>query len=88
LPAEPEDLVRYVTTLETRGAKPATIARRVASLATAHRLSGLQERGHAPTSHVMVRAALKGLRRCRGAAQRRAAPLRFGARSIRITGGR
>ncbi len=63
-----------------RGApKPATVARRVASLATAHGLSGLQERGHSPTSHVMVRAALKGLRRRRGAAQRQAAPLRFGA---------
>lgn len=30
LPAEPEDLVRYITMLETRGAKPATVARRVA----------------------------------------------------------
>jgi hypothetical protein len=79
LPAEPENLVRYITMLETRGAKPATVARRVASLATAHSLSGLQERGHAPTSHVMVRAALKGMRRRRGAAQRQAAPLRFGA---------
>ena len=63
LPAEPETLVRYITMLEVRGAKPATVARRVASLATAHSLSGLQERGHAPTSHVMVRAALKGMRR-------------------------
>ena len=79
LPAAPENLVRYITMLEARGAKPATVARRVASLATAHALSGLQERGHAPTSHVMVRAALKGLRRRRGAAQRQAAPLRFGA---------
>ena len=50
LPADPEDLVRYITMLETRGAKPATVARRVASLATAHSLSGLQERGHAPTT--------------------------------------
>jgi hypothetical protein len=79
LPAEPENLVRYISMLETRGAKPATVARRVASLATAHGLSGLQERGHAPTSHIMVRAALKGLRRRRGAGQRQAAPLRFGA---------
>jgi hypothetical protein len=37
------------------------------------------EAGHARTSHVMVRAALKGLRRRRGAAQRQAALLRFGA---------
>ncbi|MEG8026218.1 hypothetical protein QP162_20940 [Sphingomonas aurantiaca] len=79
LPAEPENLVRYIAMLEARGAKPATVARRVASLATAHGLSGLQEKGHAPSSHVMVRAALKGLRRRRGAAQRQAAPLRFGA---------
>jgi hypothetical protein len=70
LPADPEDLVRYIAMLEARGAKPAPFARRVASLFTAHGLSGLQERGHAPTSHVMVRAALKGLRRRRGAALR------------------
>ncbi len=65
LAAQPENLVRYITMLEARGAKPATVARRVASLAAAHGLSGLQERGHAPHSHVMVRAALKGLRRRR-----------------------
>ena len=45
LPAEPENLVRYIAMLEARGAKPATVARRVASLATAHGLSGMQERG-------------------------------------------
>jgi len=34
--------------LEARGAKPATVARRVASLATAHGLLGLHERGQRP----------------------------------------
>jgi hypothetical protein len=48
LPAEPENLVRYIAMLEARGAKPATVARRVASLATAHGLLGLHERGQRP----------------------------------------
>lgn len=75
LPANPERLVRYLAMLETRGARPATLTRRMASLATAHHLVGL-----APsTSHPMVRAALKGVRRRRGSAQRQATPLRFGA---------
>jgi hypothetical protein len=39
----------------------------------------MQERGHAPTSHVMVRAALEGLRRRRGNARPRkpASPFRY-----------
>jgi len=59
--ADPEDLVCYIAMLEARGAKPATVARRAASLATAHILSGLQERGQYPP-HVMVRAAVTRFR--------------------------
>lgn len=77
LPATPEQVVGYIAMLEARGAKPATIARRIASLATCHALAGLQSTS--PTGHAMVRAALKGLRRRRGTAQRQAAPLRFGS---------
>ncbi len=75
-PADPEDLVRYLRALEADGRKPATLARRIASLATVHRLLGS---GDPPTSAAMVRNALRGNRRRHGAAQRQAAPLRFGA---------
>jgi len=76
-PADPEDVVRYLRALEADGRKPATLARRVASLATAHRLLGIS--GEAlPTSAPMVRSALRANRRRKGAAQRQAAPLRFG----------
>ena len=79
LPADPETIVRYLAMLEARGAKPATLARRVASLASVHHLCGLTEGAQSSTSHAMVRSALKAVRRRRGAAQSQAAPLRFGA---------
>jgi site-specific recombinase XerC len=79
LPADPENLVRYLQMLEKRGYKPATLARRIASIATANRLAGLDD-GHAqPTNTPMVRAALKAVRRRKGAHQRQAAPLRLGS---------
>jgi len=76
-PADPEDLVRYLRTLEADGKKPATLARRIASLATTHRLLGIG-RDALPTAAPMVRNALRGNRRRQGGAQRQAAPLRFG----------
>ena len=76
-PADPEDLVRYLRALEADGKKPATLARRIASLATAHRLLGIGSEA-LPTSAPMVRNALRANRRRKGAAQRQAAPLRFG----------
>lgn len=76
-PAEPEDLVRYLRALEADGKKPATLARRIASLATVHRLLGLGQDA-LPTAAPMVRNALRGNRRRQGAGQRQAAPLRFG----------
>jgi integrase len=78
LPANPEDLVRYLQVLDQKGRKPATLARRVASLGTVHRLLGLGDGNALPTNAPMVRAALKGVRRRKGAAQRQAAPLRLG----------
>lgn len=78
LPADPEDLVRYLQMLDRKGSKPATLARRVASLGTVHRLLGLGDGNALPTNAPMVRAALKGVRRRKGAAQRQAAPLRLG----------
>ena len=77
LPADPEDLVRYLRALEADGRKPATLSRRIASLATIHRLLGLGG-DQLPTSAPMVRNALRAQRRRQGAAQRQAAPLRFG----------
>ena len=77
LPADPEDLVRYLRALEADGKKPATLTRRIASLATAHRM--LELGGDMPsTSAPMVRNALRANKRRQGAAQRQAAPLRFG----------
>ncbi|RIA46257.1 phage integrase family protein with SAM-like domain [Hephaestia caeni] len=77
LPADPEDMVRYVNALDAKGKKPATLARRIASLGSVHRMMGLA--GDAPpTDAPMVRAALKAVRRRRGALQRQAAPLRLG----------
>lgn len=77
LPADPEDVVRYVNALDARGKKPATLARRIASLGSTHRLLGLAN-DSAPTDAPIVRAALKAVRRRRGALQRQAAPLRLG----------
>lgn len=78
LPAGVEDLVRYVNALDARGLKPATLARRIASIASVHRMLELIEGDVAPTDAPMVRAALKAVRRRRGALQRQAAPLRLG----------
>jgi integrase len=70
-------MVRYVNALDARGKKPATLARRIASLGSVPRMMGLT--GDAsPTDAPMVRAALKAVRRRRGALQRQAAPLRLG----------
>lgn len=76
-PADPEDLVRYLRALEADGKKPATLTRRIASVATLHRLLD-RGAGLPPTSAPMVRNALRANRRRKGVAQRQAAPLRFG----------
>jgi integrase len=78
LPADPEDLVLYLRHLEAQGKKPATLSRRMATLASAHRLVGLGAKDALPTDHAMVRNALRANRRRQGAVQRQAAPLRFG----------
>jgi len=77
-PADPEDLVRYLRHLEAEGRKPATLSRRMATLASAHRLVGIGEKDGMPTDHPMVRNALRANRRRQGAVQRQAAPLRYG----------
>lgn len=83
VPAEPENLVHYLHWLakgsETRPpAKPATLARRIASIARIHRILGFGEKEPLPTQAGMVRDTLKAIRRKKRERQRQAAPLRFG----------
>ncbi|WP_349024776.1 tyrosine-type recombinase/integrase [Sphingorhabdus sp.] len=78
-PAEPEDLVRYLRWLEQgRGFKPATLTRRIASIARIHRILALCSRESLPTRAAMVADALKAARRRKGAQQRQAAGIRLG----------
>lgn len=77
-PADAESLVHYLRHLEDNGRKPATLARRMASIASTYRLVGLGEAASLPTEHAMVRNALRANRRRKGVSQRQAAPLRFG----------
>jgi site-specific recombinase XerD len=80
LPADPEDLVRYLRWLEQgRGFKPATLARRVASISRIHRMLNFCTRDNLPTRSAMVADALKAARRRKGAQQRQAAAIRLGA---------
>lgn len=83
-PADPETIARYLQARDTAGAKPATLARRVASIARAHAMLGIAER---PTAAPVVRDTLKAARRRRGADQRQAAPVRFGDALDAETGG-
>ena len=83
VPASPETLVLYLRWLarvtETRAAaKPATLARRLASIARVHRILGFGDSEALPTQAGMVRDTLKGIRRKVGVRQRQAAPLRLG----------
>ncbi len=74
LPASEARLVAYLEYCEARRLKPATVSRRLSSLAVAHQLLGLTSllRGS------VVRDALRGHRRRVGVRQRQAGPLRFG----------
>src|SRR3990167_734222 len=83
VPATPETLVLYLRWLsrstDTRAAaKPATLARRLASIARVHRILGYGDTEALPTQAGMVRDTLKGIRRKVGTRQRQAAPLRYG----------
>lgn len=79
IPATPETLVHYVRWLSAhRRAKPATLARRIASISRIHRILGYGATEPLPTQAGMVRDTLKGFRRSRSERQRQAAPLRYG----------
>jgi integrase len=75
LPASSERVVEWIDDLEGRGQKPATVTRKLASLAAIHALIGAQS----PVATPLVRDTLRGLRRRLGVAQRQAAGLRLGA---------
>lgn len=84
VPATPETLVHYLRWLgrgsdKRSPAKPATLARRIASIARVHRILGFGEKEPLPTQAGMVRDTLKGIRRAKRQRPRQAAPLRFGA---------
>ena len=83
VPVEPETLVHYLRWLakgsDTRApARPATLARRIASIARVHRMLGFGEKEPLATQAGMVRDTLKGIRRDKRQRQRQAAPLRLG----------
>lgn len=74
LPASEARIVAYLEDCEARAMKPASVARRLASLAVVHGLLGVAS----PTRAAVVRDALRGLRRRVDVTQRQAGPLRYG----------
>jgi len=70
LPAAPQTLAAYLADL-TLTDRPATIGRKVAAIAVAHRDAGLES----PTEHGMVKRTLAGIRRDKGTAQHQKAAL-------------
>lgn len=71
LPAEAGTVADYVAELK-ENYKPATIARKVASISTAHKMAGVQS----PCSHPEVALTLEGMRRNLGTAQHKKTPIR------------
>jgi len=63
LPAEPQTLAAYLANLALTD-RPATIGRKLAAIAVAHRDAGLES----PTEHGMVKRTLAGIRREKGTA--------------------
>src|SRR3546814_13888934 len=59
-------------------ARPATLARRIASIARVHRMLGFGEKEPLATQAGMVRDTLKAIRRDKRQRHRQAAPLRHG----------
>ncbi len=70
LPAAPEVVATFLASDAEAGAKPSTLARRVAAIRYAHRLAGHEP----PTNAESVRATLRGIRRTLGAAPAQKAP--------------
>jgi site-specific recombinase XerD len=74
IPARAERLVAWIDHLEARAQKPATIARKLATMGMVHALLDSPD----PAKSPLVRDALRGIRRRQSRAQRQAAGLRLG----------
>ena len=70
IPAEPQTLAAYLANLALTD-RPATIGKKLAAIAVAHRDAGLES----PTEHGMVKRTLAGIRREKGTAQNQKAAL-------------
>lgn len=70
IPARPEIIAEYIAALSATHTA-ATINRRIASLAKAHRAAGSDD----PTKAEIVRSTMRGIRRLIGTAQREARPI-------------
>lgn len=70
LPATPEAVAAFLAVEANRGAKVATISRRLAAIRYAHKLAGHEP----PTNSEAVKATLRGIRRTAGSAPARRAP--------------
>jgi site-specific recombinase XerD len=70
LPATPQAVAMFLSAQASEGKRPATLARRLAAIRHLHR-----EAGHStPTDSELVKAALAGIKRTEGTAQRQVAP--------------
>ena len=70
VPAAPEAVAAFLAAEADRGAKVATISRRLAAIRYAHKLAGHEP----PTNSEAVKATLRGIRRTAGSAPVRKAP--------------
>jgi len=69
LPAAPEAVASYITSMAGQGRRPATIQRALVSISQAHKMAN-----HiSPTTGAVVRETLKGIRRTLGVAQKQKA---------------
>jgi site-specific recombinase XerD len=71
LPADPQTVARYVSSLATRKFAVATIVRHLASISVTHKRAGLES----PCGHPALREIMQGVRRDLGVAQTKKAPL-------------
>ena len=70
LPASEDTVARYLVHLAELGRRPATLARRLASISVAHQMAGYGSPAHSR----LVRDRLSGIRRSVGVVQRQASP--------------
>ncbi len=71
VPAQPEVVVLYLSSMATAGKKVSTITRVLSSISQAHRIAGHVS----PTSSAQVSETIKGVRRALGSAQAQKVPV-------------